>query len=583
MTRRALPRDMAGATASVALASGEVVWDGLNKALRVGDSATPGGKALGIAKRASIGTDGAVVPQDDVNARRFDIRDYSNVDLSGNNDNAAILQKAVNQAWADGVPLYIPTGKLVVDSTVTVTNGITILGDTTGLGRAVAGYTEGAATGPASRIHFSHGGKGIRFVGTPTVYDGVLLRDLMFSRDQPAIGSGTWEPSDHDYDLEMFGMAGLNIQNVLMLNPTRAINMAGGGNIGRLFTDNLMGQPLVTGVNVELAADVVRMTNTHFWPVWRDHIKVNGWTIDNCDHVWLKRCDTPMFTNFFSIASRSAFRISRRTDLSPPNTTTKMKVSNYDIDYSQYCIWFDSDSQNAWARFDNGTLQANNSTGILANIPASATRQNLKMDGQSCHAMFNGLEISGASGSAMTLGVDGKNNYVEVAGDFWVQNYGEAVGNTDPCIQAGSGSTFVRHGMVKNTSTATGDLVGGAGRFVGIRKAYVPGVTAQSGAYTSVSLTDAEFIEEGYTVTGTVNIAVSNAGAATGYMEVTLPTELDISFGLSASDVTDNTLFAVHAISGTPGKARISKPGGGNVGVTGHTINLTFSYVRKAD
>ena len=581
MTRRAIPRSTSGDARNVALALGELVADAPRETLLFGTGSIP--LDLGGTQRASLLTAAQYRKLSEKVQDRFDLRDISGTDVSGNNSSRAALQKGFDQAFADGVALCIPTGKLVADSTITVTNGVTVLGDSTGLGRAVAGYTEGAATGPASRIHFSHSGKGIRFVGTPTVYDGVLLCDLMFTRDQPAIGAGTWEPNDHDYDLEMFGMAGLNLQNILMLNPTRAINMAGGGNIGRLFTDNLMGQPLKVGVNVELAADVVRMTNTHFWPVWRDHIKVNGWTIDNCDHVWLKRCDTPMFTSFFSIASRSAFRISRRTDMSPPNTVTKMKVSNYDIDYSKYCIWFDGDSQNAWARFDNGTLQANNSNGSLANIPASTNRQNLRMDGASCHAMFNGLEISGASGSAMTLGIDGKNNYVEVAGDFWVQNYGEAVGNTDPCIQAGSGSTFVRHGMVKNTSTATGDLVGGAGRFVGIRKAYAPGITAQSGTYATTSLTDAEFIEEGYTVTGTVNVAVSNAGAATGYMDVTLPTELDISFGLSASDITDGTILRAVVVPGNPAKARISKPGGGNVGVTGHTINLTFSYVRKAD
>lgn len=582
MTRRTIPRSTNGAARNVALATGELVADVPRQTLLYGTGAEP--LDLGGTARKSLLTAAEYRRFSDKSADRFDLRDISGADVSGNNSSRAALQKGMDQAFADGVALHIPTGKLVSDAPITVTNGVTLLGDSTGLGRAVAGYTDGAATGPASRIHFAHGGVGILFKGEPTIYDGVLLRGLMLSRDQPPIpASGTWEPADHDYDLVMFGMAGLNLQDVLMLNPTRGIKMEGGGGIGRLFTDNLMGQPLKVGVNVELAADVVRMTNTHFWPVWRDHVKVNGWTIDNCDHVWLKRCDTPMFTSFFSIASRSAFRIGRRTDLAPPNTVTKMKVSNYDIDYSKYCIWFDSDSQNAWARFDNGTLQANNSNGGLANVPASPTRQNLKMDGQSCRAMFNGLEISGSSGSAMTLGADGKNNYVEVAGDFWVQDYGEASGNTDPCIQIGAGSTFVRQGIITNTSTAAGNLIGGAGRAVGVRKAYAPGVTAQTGTYTTVSLTDAEFIEEGYTVTGTVNVLIGNAGAATGYMDVTLPTELDISFGLSASDVTDGSLLSVRSINGNPAKARISKPGGGNVGVSAHTINLTFSYVRKAD
>lgn len=43
MTRRTIPRDLTGASESVSLATGEIVWDAANRALRLGDSARPGG------------------------------------------------------------------------------------------------------------------------------------------------------------------------------------------------------------------------------------------------------------------------------------------------------------------------------------------------------------------------------------------------------------------------------------------------------------------------------------------------------------------------------------------------------------
>lgn len=50
MTRRAIPRDATGATASVALASAEIVWDDNSGILRVGDAFTVGGQEIFTSK-----------------------------------------------------------------------------------------------------------------------------------------------------------------------------------------------------------------------------------------------------------------------------------------------------------------------------------------------------------------------------------------------------------------------------------------------------------------------------------------------------------------------------------------------------
>ena len=46
--------------------------------------------------------------------------------------------------------------------------------------------------------------------------------------------------------------------------------------------------------------------------------------------------------------------------------------------------------------------------------------------------------------------------------------------------------------------------------------------------FPNASLIDAEYIEDGYHVSGTVNVLVTDAGSATGYIDIGLPTALDI-------------------------------------------------------
>lgn len=531
--------------------------------------------------RSSLGIYAATRTQTSKNNDRFDLRDYAGLDLSGDNSMTTLVQRAFNDAISQKALLHVPVGKITLDATINITDSLSVIGESPGTGKASSGAS-GLAVTSATQFHFAHNGKGFALNGNGVPFDWVVFRDIMTSRVQPEPTSvvGSFTPGDQDYDFDVFGCSGLQLQNVCMLNPARGINMRGGGGIGRLWTDNLFGQPLRVGVNVELCADVLRMDNTHFWPFWKDHVEVARWTLRNCDHLYLKRCDTPLISNFFSIGARSWLRVGTNGF----GGMGKLKASNVDVDYGGKNIWFDSTAQNCWAYLTNVSLQGAVPT-ALANTPGLTDRINVLMEGTGANYLFmNGVEMSSASGSAISLATANQN--CQIGGGFWLQEYGNASQaghtNTDPAINVVANSKFSLSGEMLNTLPGLGPLVGGAGRHVGLRKSYVPGVTPQSGSYTDASLIDAQFIENGYEVSGTVNVLVANAGAATGYVDIGLPTPIDIAFGVTAMDATDNTPLVAVTLAGTPGVVRIRKPGGGNVGVSGHTINMTFYYSRKA-
>lgn len=502
----------------------------------------------------------------------FDLRDMDGLDLTGANSMTTLLQAAVDHAIANKVPLHVPIGMIALDGPINISDSLSILGESCGTGKAIAGYN-GVDVTAATRFHLAHSGKGFALDGGGDVFDWVLFRDIMTSREQPTptLVVGSFTPGSFDYDFDVYNAAGLQLQNVCMLNPTKGVNMRGGASIGRLWTDNLMGQPLTVGVNIDLAADVCRMHNTHFWPFWQDQIEVARWTLNNCDHLWLKRCDTPMLSNYFSIAARSGIRFGNNGS----GGTTKLKASNVDIDFSGKAIWFDSTASNCWGSMTNVSLQGAVATGG-ANIPELATRENIRMEGASgCFLSINNLEVAGASGSAIILSTSAQR--CKVSGDLWLQNYGTASGNTDPGISVASGSEFINKASITNSIPGLGALTGGAGRFDGIKQAYVPSVTPQSGSYTSVTPT-ANFIREGGNITGSGAVTFTTIGTGTGYVRVSLPYGVADTFVGSAINVTTGTnLFAV-GITGGTGYLQIQNPGGGNVGVNGQTIAFSFQY-----
>ena len=121
----------------------------------------------------------------------------------------------------------------------------------------------------------------------------------------------------------------------MLWNPSYGvqINSASGA---RLFIDNLMGQPLIIGIDCFLAEDVVRISNVHFWPWWEnDNTYINAYTRLNLVPLQLERCDNPIISNLFCIYAYNGIVFTSNVN----GFTQRAQLSNIDIDiYTENAI-----------------------------------------------------------------------------------------------------------------------------------------------------------------------------------------------------------------------------------------------------
>lgn len=533
---------------------------GADSGLRT-DLAAPTGAQLSAYRRPGLGVFGAIRSQEDKNSDVFDIRDYDDIDLTGTHDNAATLQKAFDQAVADKLALNIPGGMLIVDSSIQVPTGFTMRG------------ISRSAKGAASRLIFAEEAQLIHGDGVGDYEEGFLYRDIVVGNIQPAVpGSGSWDAVDAVPIFIMNGAAQLDLQNVLFYGATRGVHMAGGGSIGRLNMESCGGQAFVYGVNIDLCADVPKFSNVHWWPFFSDTKPVNNFSCANLDAFYLKRVDTPIFSNVSAIAARSGFRFGNNAY----GKTTKALITNAGLDYSTTNIWFDDTSEGTYAWFDNLAMQANNSNGGLANVDGVAVRRNIRMEGVNCSLGINGCDLGGASGSAVEI--KGTSNELTLSGFTYVHDYG-GEGGAETCFDVDNGSRLFVTGRMRVDAPGAGALTNDTkGRVDGLRRSYTPSVSSQGGALTSVTIAEAKYVRQGNQVSGTVTVVITNAGTATGYVRIGAPVAIDHTFTASATNISTSQNLSVAGIIGNPGSLQLTKQGGGNAAVTGETLSVSFSY-----
>lgn len=531
MVRRAIPRNVDGLAAAYTLAPSEVVYDGLNKTLRVGDGETPGGIDLANTKRASLLDAAQYRKLSEKVSDRFDLRDVLGADISGNNDNLSVLQIAMNEAASAKAALHLPAGLIACSGTLEVPSGFTMQG----AGRS--------ATGPASRVLFTGTAPGFVCgdgdIGTG-IENGFLFRDIVTSRIQPAVpSSGTWEPIDAEPDFVMYGSAQLDLEHVLFLNATRGVNMQGGGGIGRLNMSHCGGQVFIYGVNIELCADVCKFDNVHWWPYWEDKVIVNAFCYDHTDHFFLKRCDTPQFSNISSISARAGVRFSSNSY----GKTTKAQFTNAGLDYARYNIWFDPQCDGASAWFNNATMQANNADGSVANSAAVTPRINVKMEGTNDFLSINGCDFGGSSGPAVW--VVGTSEECHLDGGIYVHNYGTLDGSTDGCFVANAGNRLSLHTPPRVDSAGAGQRYDGVGYISSPdRRSYVPTVTFGAGSGQTVAATGT-FRVEGKRVYVDIDFTFTAIGTGGTDVRFSLPYPNNTGFAAGYGSGVANTIAAL--------------------------------------
>lgn len=367
--------------------------------------------------------------------RTINVKDFGSVG-DGIADDTASIQAAINS----GHCIVLNPGLYRCTAPLLITKPVHIKGD----GSAWSGTpgTINATDFHGSWLYFDHSGVGVSISST------VYFSDIQFShfgtvRNQPAPISG-WAPNAHDYDFKMAHVSDVYFSHMLLLNPTKGIqmNMAGAG---RLFVDHLKGQPLQVGINVDLAYDVCYFNTVHFWPFWADNTFVHAYTMTNLNGFLLGRCDNPHFSSIFTIFARSGIAAYQNSY----GAASKLHVINADFDRGSMGLWVQSSVTNGI-------------TGQLVNI---------SHQGESGLAGSKGIVIQGNNSSIditnfnsalshqNSVRIDGTGNTINFSGQTRCKNYDQN-GVGFPAIEAAIGNTV----CINGTPTISGtNKYGGAG------------------------------------------------------------------------------------------------------------------------
>jgi hypothetical protein len=266
---------------------------------------------------------------------------------NGADDYQAFSCKLSQFSPAGGI-LFIPAGTYYISSTLNIPQNVSVRG-----------------TGYGSILHQKHSLlTNLIKLGTNTE-----LRDLELTQDQPAPGAN-WVPYlDYDYQVWVHGVK-VNIDNVMLLNPTRGILVRSNtfpnsqsGTIGQIHLNNVRGQPLASGIYVDGNTDISRFEDIHFWPFWSLDSHVLDWVGANGIGVETYRNYNPIFNNIFTFQ----YYIGMRFGISPvqqqtavTGVTSRARISGYDCDFCGYGIYVDGPGTNG-LEIDNFDV---NSTGL---------------------------------------------------------------------------------------------------------------------------------------------------------------------------------------------------------------------------
>jgi hypothetical protein len=221
-----------------------------------------------------------------------DLRDWNGLDLTDTNDNAALLQDALNTTAASGTRLRIPPGKIALGSVISWPEGSQIIG---------AGQAGNTYSSKYSFFHLAHLGVGFNANGAVGARS---MRGVNFYRSQAAPTAG-WAPIVADFDVRIRGTQDVTIEDCMFLNPSRLLQAIGdttgtGTSNGRIFLRNIKGQPLVEGFDLTHCYDVVYIDAIHFWPFWSLDPNVINYTRTNTYAFVFKRVDNPKVGRLFS-------------------------------------------------------------------------------------------------------------------------------------------------------------------------------------------------------------------------------------------------------------------------------------------
>jgi hypothetical protein len=246
---------------------------------------------------------------------------------------------------------------------------------------------------------------------------GVRITDLAFDHPQPDPAPG-WSPIDYDYCIEVSGPTCF-IERVHLYRPARGISVK----CGQQFYRGITGQPLVSGIRIEDAQDVVHVDDVHFWPYWQPlDPHVTAWMRGNADAITSLRNDNPQFGRLFLFNYRYALSFGTNR----AGHTSKFSVDRLDADMCRTALHVDERDSGTTGDVSVLTAQANGiGGGVGLHLRGKRARIRVALLRTSNH-LCNGVRV------------EGRGNKL-VIGHAWIQDWDESRQGF-PAIEAAPGN-----------------------------------------------------------------------------------------------------------------------------------------------
>jgi hypothetical protein len=433
--------------------------------------------------------------------------DNSILDRTNTTDLRTYVQNALDDAAGTGREVVAPAGKFRLASQVDMVAGTGLRGIRPRSKKTVSGITTEQYGG--TWFHLDHTGKGFALHTVTDYYTDFQLKDFGTYRTQPA-PTGGWAPTAHDFDIHSSAENDINIEGVMLYNPTKGIGLADAG--GRLNIRDLRGQPMQIGIQIDGALDVCRIEDVHFWPFWKIDTNVQAYTQANLDAIYSLRNDNPFFDDMFMIHARSGIRIGQ----SALGGTQRLNLGKICVDTCKDGIWVDN----------TVTTGFTGQFGQIVHLAVSGALGGaaLRVDGTNCNIDIGMLHSSNAR--AQTVKVGTGSNSVTI-GRALVDGYD--IGTTNVAAMEAAGTSFLYlldHPLIAGgTGTGTGGRYGGTGKvsvFEWRTMPTPPTISATSGTITTIAATGI-FRRFNDTVSVRMEIVDTANGTGSGALTFALP------------------------------------------------------------
>jgi hypothetical protein len=354
---------------------------------------------------------------------------------NGTTDDTTAIQNAINSGAQQ---IYVPatTNGYRTTSPIIIATGVTIIGDGTDPYGASGPF---GTRGSGSWFFLDHNGIGFNIIngGGSNFVSTVRYEKIGTYRNHTNSLSPGWTPNNFDFDFVAYN-ADVFYTDLMLLNPNKGINH-NNGNAGRVTIDNVRGQFMTIGININKALDTVRINNFHNWPFWQNNSNVTAYTQQNCTAIALNRCDNPLLSNIFSIFTNVTLGLYQNSD----GKTSKIHAVNMDCDITNYVIYVDSSVNTATGQFSNITTYG---------PPPSTGNYGIRLLGTNCRFDFSNLE--GQNLSRGLVSIENTGNIVTMSNvrvDGW-----DTLGSGNALMKVTTGSQInIANPMVLTSTSGT--------------------------------------------------------------------------------------------------------------------------------